>query len=132
MGSSGYGTHTSASSKWSTCSSGIGSMSSGTWSGYREASEFRAEETGPESGNSGSYYGMDRKRPEEMEESWKQQGAEDRQMEDRQMDVLGQRDAHTFSVGELILLCTRIVFSAFISLDELLSVCVSCVIYIYH
>ena len=147
--SSGYGTHTSAASckapseqsyqeSINTVSSGIGSISSGTPRGSRKAGEFRAEKTGPESGNSGRHYEMDRKRGkrlEEMEERGKQQGAEDRQMEDRQMedrqmDVLGQRDAHTVSVGELILLCTRIVFFAFISLDELLSLCVFCVIYI--
>ncbi|XP_031418263.1 uncharacterized protein LOC116219242 isoform X2 [Clupea harengus] len=109
--SSGYGTHTSAApseapseqsyqESINTVSSGIGSMSSGTPRGSRKAGEFRAEKTGPESGNIGRHSEMDRKRLEEMEERGKQQGAEDRQMEDRQMDVLGQKDAHTFSVNE--------------------------------
>ncbi|XP_042562105.1 uncharacterized protein LOC122131371 [Clupea harengus] len=118
--SSAYGTHTSAApseapSEWgyqesiNTVSSGIGSMSSGTPRGSKKAGKFRAEKTGPESGNIGRHYEMDRKRGkrlEEMEERGKQQGAEDREMEDRQMDVLGQRDAHTVSVGEVEDMCS--------------------------
>ena len=110
MGSSGYGTHTSAAScealsEWgsqesiNTVSSGIGSMSSGTPRGSRKAGEFRAEKTGPESGNIGRHSEMDRKRLEEMEESRKQQT---QRADDREMYVYRQKKTLAYSVGELI------------------------------
>ena len=74
-------------------------MSSGTPRGSRKAGEFRAEKTGPESGNIGRHSEMDRKRLEEMEESWKQQR---QRADDREMYVYRQRATLTFSLGELI------------------------------